>query len=185
MKAEELHPIFKECCLKTSTRYAMDHPFSQGGYWCATDGRILVRQKTDEPDSDGKYPDTASVWRADELYEPEPMPLDVTAECKNCDGSETQKCEECQGTGECVCRCDHEHECGYCDGRGSWDCRCNLGKHYDAGTYLIAGGFVRLILKHGGLIFQPKDKAANKTPFRFTIGDSIEGLVMPMEKEKT
>lgn len=68
----------------------------------------------------------------------EPMPVDLSAlarfanygaglrDCQACDNKRTQECDDCDGTGEVTCECehgyDHEHDCDECDGDGTVEC---------------------------------------------------------------
>jgi len=105
----DIHPIFADCCAKEDSRYAMQSPWIAGGYRYATDGRIIVREATTEPDTshetNRRSPDPTQLgWNKARLVElklptsiPDPM-LVKCLDCMNWPKKERQHCETCNGT---------------------------------------------------------------------------------------
>jgi hypothetical protein len=136
--------------------------YNKGGFKCATDGRIAVRIKSDEPDTDGNFPDLEICFgvpykKIDPAKITKPT-LDVTEHCFECDNGKVyfgwEQCKSCHGDGICKCGCPVEHECGKCGGSGgvypkSVVCRFCDGKmkgyyEYEFEGYYYKGHYMKI-----------------------------------------
>jgi len=86
---------------------------------------ILIRAKTDEPDSEGRVPKISEIFSTKWSYlkddSPILMPPEVVGKlCNHCNGDKYQRlrCDMCNGSGRHKCECETKHECGYCEGIG-------------------------------------------------------------------
>ncbi len=107
---------------------SLDKPWVAGGIRFATDGRILVCEPTDDPDTDlSVYPKRKPPTATGKLYGQaiaancdQLLPVDVP-DCPECGQSglvEYWICSECEGNGEQECDLGHMHDCGKCGGHG-------------------------------------------------------------------
>ncbi len=121
-------------CHPGGLKYDLKSPFVHGGYLCATDGRILVRVKTNLlNDTEKRLPDIKSIL---ELYDfvaekPESLttPCSELILCPEClsSGRKQKTCPTCDGGGMCYCTaCDNYNNCDTCDGNGT--VRSNVGE---------------------------------------------------------
>ncbi len=69
-----LDPIFEACCDPEAVRYDLSTPFIRDGYVAATDGRIMVRQKTGSKRQDKGTPNANTIFSLT-AYESEPLAL--------------------------------------------------------------------------------------------------------------
>lgn len=191
--AMKLHPIFAECVAKEwlGTRYSIETTWVAGGWLYATDSRICVRCKTDEPDSIDPHADT-NLARG---YPPvaalfvgkwHDTPLKLPAEVK----CEESKCRDCEGTGtvtlcsECECT-GRDCECKSKANRTSFPCEeCDHGivrtwPSIDFGKVALGGRYVAILIRHNCRAFAWKGKNAANKPVRFSF-DGGEGLLMPV-----
>ncbi len=129
-------------CGEGGSRHAFTKPFVRGGWRNATDGRILVRVPSNEPDTEGKWPKMGELFlrkwnriNAVALV----VPGRGTEECRDCYGTRFIhiECCDCEGSGSCECNdCGDRHKCAACRGRGvvrtGRDCRVcqGTGKEY-------------------------------------------------------
>jgi hypothetical protein len=109
------------------------NPFVRGGWKYATDGKIIIRIKTDEPESETgigitkascehviglvlECPTSAEMW-------PKSDGKTQSVKCEICKGygkSGVVECPECDGEGEVECyHCGHDMECEKCFGEGN------------------------------------------------------------------
>jgi hypothetical protein len=194
----KLHPIFQACCAEKKTRYVTDKPYIQDGWLYATDGRIVVRTPSSEPDTEGRGPkNTNDVFAGDFDDEPTPIPdTDYPTEktvCPHCGGAKDfeDKCEECEGCGRTRCfECGRSWDCPECKGTGKVDgcgqCEGD-GSVWPTPTsieiapgYGISNRYSALLLAHGATgLYLPVRKHLPGEPAKFTIGP-IEGRLMPM-----
>ena len=174
-----LPPIFADCVHTEDGRYKMSAPFVSGEYVSATDGRICVRMPKAGidlsviPPCEKAPPLDGLAWNK-EYGLPLPVP-EIEPE------PELEDCETCNGTGQHWCGdCEAEHDCGQCDATGKKDV---VYKPIDCGGPTPLGsGYVRKLFKHGAKLYPPVGGDQFR-PWRFTIGNNIEGLLMPMRKE--
>ena len=114
-------------CATENSNFTMTQVFVRGGYKCATDGRIGVRIKCDDRDTDGNFPKIEVAFGAEfkgiepiKIAEPS---MDVETRCEMCEGGkefyDLRECEGCGGGGKCECPCPTTHNCGKCGGDGS------------------------------------------------------------------
>lgn len=170
-EARNIHPIFMDCVGKENVRYAIAHPWVSGGYRYATDGRIIVRQRTDEPDSpeaDGiKYPPAKNLGWDRAKYAADPLTLpDIP------DEDIVKECPRCAGMGRRDCDMGHDHECDSCEGEGEHVETC----WFEVGPVLLASPLVRIINRHGAKVFS----GGTDKPVRLELELwGIEGIVMP------
>lgn len=173
-----LHPIFVDCCANQNGRYTVDRSFVKNGWRYATDGRIVVRESTDEletkvPLDCPPFPDCSSLAWTDPVIGIMKLP-DAIDECVR------ERCECCRGSAAIECadpNCDFRHECA-----------CETGYHESeaADFYEILDGklavrisavYLRLLIKHG-----IKDVELVKTDPQYVIrfncaGAAITGLL--------
>lgn len=175
----ELYQLF---CKREKSRYNLDAPFYQDGWWIATDSRVLIRRKSDAQDSEGNHPKCGVVIdRIGSVAEWNPWP--EIAMCEGCvqDGYRIVECGNCGGDGKCnQCRCENEHDCGECHGEGTVTdiCECRTTR-IDIGGKPIASYYVWLIGQLGGVEFGVVPNYDNVF-FRWPEG---EGVVAAMKKE--
>lgn len=165
-----LHPIFAECVASPDEemRYALKAPFVRGGFVYATDGRICVRAKSDAPDTEGQFPDTAGLgWNRDTsvvIALPEQLPEQPV-----------NKCTGCKGNGFVQCDFGHEHSCEDCDGKGN----VRPTVRVKVGESDINLRWASILKRHGCVLYKPAKPTA---PIYFTF-DGGDGIVMPMLPE--
>lgn len=179
-------------------RYELDQPWVVDGWKCATDGRILVRERY----ADSKAFDTPTTGRAipklDRVIEPmlALTPDRFSVPFPPHDGALEESCAFCGGSGKT------EVECKACDGTGSKEegvtcptckglimvagpdpCRwcCGLGqqlKHVTLAGRLLSGRYVKLI--HDAL---PNPRYSlhgrPKEALYFVFGETGQGVLMP------
>lgn len=111
----------KPFCDPDSVCYALVTPWNSGGWTYATDGHVLVRIPTGDPDTsdDKRRPAIPQEWFATER------------EWKWTTWPKRRRCQECGGAGDRQTKCDHcsaasRKRCADCDGTGliTLDCRC-------------------------------------------------------------
>jgi len=157
--------------------WSTTRPFAHDGWMYATDNAILVRVKTDEPDTSSREGEIIpKAYKMFEAFPSEHAQWDRWRSYPLVQHSST--CPECDGTGQVECdRCGHVAAgCTKCDG---------LGVIEKAKCRQI--GFVMIAMKYDQLIRSlPKVECVMPTDadapvaFRFEGG---EGLVMPMAQE--
>lgn len=115
MTHEEIMGLFHE---QYGNLYDIGNVFVRDGYEYATNARILIRRKTDKPNTEGKFPDVNEVFKgyprsdATRVMLSDPGVGEVVI-CEN------QKCPECDGEGGTTCdECNHETVCEHCGGKG-------------------------------------------------------------------
>ena len=117
--------------------YKINRIWVQDGYENATDGRIIVCEKTDKPSNyDGSFPDATKLLFGKDFSQcVNPFPAaerSTETECQYCSGSgeKTEECPTCghdRATGE---------DCERCDGLGmSWK-SATIGGCFYSGYYL-------------------------------------------------
>lgn len=145
----------KPFCAAEQGRYLIDTPWVKGGWKNATDGKLLVRLRTDEPDTpvDEKAPrpNTTPLFDASmnacrgtksDLL---PFPIHSgerdKADCMFCNGTGagSDVCKTCDGKGECP-HC--EAICPDCDGTGDIRNYSKACKECDGDGH----GFVPMVL---------------------------------------
>ena len=109
-----------------NSKFTLSKVFVKGGYRCTTNGRMAIRIKCDEPDTEGNFPKLDDAFN-EPFSEINPIKI-VTPElevyhiCPECDNGRIyynfQECTECYGLGTCRCGCPTEHACGTCGGDG-------------------------------------------------------------------
>jgi hypothetical protein len=144
--------------------------------------------------------------------EPLRLPKVKVQDCPRCKGSRIQPagtCPECDGGGEdesaALCECPHctgSHDCEMCGGKGSipegpcMDCDGtgvagvgNEGRFVVPGVHKVSHRYLALLTKHKAKLFAPvkvKSKIGDRevdSPFRFTVGEWAEGVVMGLSME--
>lgn len=119
-------------CDPEATRFPLGLPFVQGGFLCATNGRIAIRVPSSDPDTTpengGRLPRMADIFKSMpkniSRYEawPEAKYSHQERDCLTCKGKgrvNQHPCQECDGDGMVECEtCGHEDECKVCDGHG-------------------------------------------------------------------
>jgi len=112
---------------KEDTRYELSKVFVKNGYKCATDGRVAVRIKCDEPDTEGNFPDLNECLEKKTTFpgpvEIEKPSVEANKLCEKCHkgkiGYDFEICSVCEGSSECQCtECENIHECEHCRGEG-------------------------------------------------------------------
>jgi len=173
----DIHPIFNESCGDDSGRHTLSNPWVRDGVRYATDGRILVWQKCNEPDTPDINPPNAELLIRDLVgkgkHESEPVTIpefDFPPLMKTCDN--------CNGRGLCdKCECETEHECGACDGSGEV-ARSRVPIQL-ADKYRVMDLYLDCLRRHGATVYLPTHKAR---PAYFTIDGGIKGVVMPVDR---
>jgi len=172
MIEEKLHPIFADCCAQKNCIYDIDKPFVQNGFAYATDAKIIVRQKTDAPDTDVVVPSVGDLFddfRGGQSVEIPEVEFDERI------------CEECGGKGEWICtECKQDVICSACEGNGNFSdpllfvpLSCGFG---------ISNRYAAILYRHGvRTACLPDDP---DRPCRFYVGEDIEGLLMSIRKGK-
>lgn len=179
-------------CAGEDTRYALTKTFVTDGHLTATDGRIIVRIPTEEPEiNDRPVPDIAALFN--KQFEEFPA-FDmysinmVRIKCSLCAGKGKVKldCETCGGDGRCMCPCcGSDTYCEDCDGDGKAsdevDCyQCSgAGRVFDnvkIGGKMFNGHYINKILCY---LPHPKAVAISQDIgcLRFTF-DGGEGLLV-------
>jgi len=173
-------------CADENLRYNLDHPWVRGGYKIATDGRICVRVKTDEPDTvpgEGeRYPDIDALFKElDEkiaAWHPMPTALPYNApswdNCPVCGGSAQLGC--CPQCGMFGGRDKDLLDCRHCDGKGTLELVCSIT--LDKRRYSVE--YIRDIMSLPALEYgELNEEAARRNPahnplaFRFDGGDGL------------
>lgn len=102
-------------CAEECTRYSIDAPWVADGWRYATNGTVIVRVPTTEPDTDdGQRRPDGGLWFRDLPVCSEPWP-EHGGEMKHPD------CATCKGTGRTRCECpvcfnSHWRRCSVCGG---------------------------------------------------------------------
>lgn len=179
-------------------------PWVKGGYEYATDGKIIARRRTDQPDNFTDHHSTRiniAAWfefsemgePTSEVEAPSPTPC---PECAGVGKVNFVPCAACIGTGDLECSCGHQHECEECNGEGKIksplgklsecpDCD-GLGSFWNhAGTKLagmvIQDKYLALIVGHGAEIRAATSRGLRgDRVFYFKAGE-VDGLLMPMK----
>lgn len=184
-------------------RYDLRAQFVHKGYRYATDGRILVRVRCDEPDTTGRpLPNVEGMLESsgaswDDCDKTIPPPHGTrkgwkTVDC-DCGGPEYEDCDTCDGNGFYTCEhCGSEVDCEECDGEGSSmtvpKCaRCGGDEFYSVQVTLAAyvkiggrtydGEHVNKILALGDA--RCGEPNAKNGSLSFVVGD-VQGIVMPI-----
>lgn len=197
---KDIHPIFQACCAEVIGHLKIITPFVTNGWLYATDGRIIVRTPSTDPNTEGRLPDAGGVYYYGEFdKEPTPIPsVNYPTEkvvCPECDGvlGIERKCKECGGNREIDCReCDRAMDCPECYGTGTVE---GCGKCEGDGLvwptpepievapdYGLSNRYLALLLQHGAKLYLPM--GLNHRPAKFTVGADIEGRLMPMTLAK-
>jgi len=171
MTEEKLHQIFADCCAQKKSIYDIDKPFVQNGFAYATNAKIIVRQKTDAPDSDGKLPDVNALFdefRGDQIVEIPEVEFHEHI-CEECNGRGIWVCNECK---QCVI-------CDACEGEGKFSdplsfvpLSCSFG---------ISNRYAAILYRNGvRTACLPDDP---DRPCRFHVDEDIEGLLVRTIKD--
>ena len=186
----------KQYCAKGKMRFDIDQSWNYKGYSYATDGKMMIRIPTTEPDTlDGKFPenvDTEFNWLAPvSIVETENL---KRVECPTCHGYGLPilKCDACDGRGEHYCsRCEDAHDCANCQGTGDYpdhdstakcpDCNGNKGGfNKRVGNRIIAYFYINKIQRLPNVRYQTCGKPEDAMRFTF---DGGEGIIMPLTSE--
>ena len=117
----------KKFCGEANRKYDFTKPFVIDGYKYATDGRIGVRVKCDEPDTEEVLPKIKHLFDKDKLeylpgrpiFKPSNLEKVRCSECSSGKVGIYAECDTCGGSGEHYClQCDASHGCGVCFGDG-------------------------------------------------------------------
>ncbi len=168
-------------CSRDETRSSIMHPFSQGGYVYATDGRILVRLDCGEDypeQSSPKIEGNGFPFDHDKINEEDWIPVPRIEP-----PSAEDICKKCRGRGHAIVRCEYcgeEHECTWCK-----ECKgtgARIGKYaIPIGHAHFAANYLRLLHEElpGAVIEKncPKEDMS-----RFRCGDVL-GYLMPVRVE--
>jgi hypothetical protein len=188
-----LHPIFRECVDIHTTKVVVDRPFIQGDirgdFVYCTNGRMLVRTPVSAV-GEGRAAAIRAAIPADRriitrdgifaMFALGPWDADPIAIPDGLD--ETSPCPECKGTGKILTMAEHNQdwECEDCDGSGRWD---NHDPNRFPGRYYIASCYLARLARHGASIHLPVSRLST-APALFTIGELVDGLVMPMDADR-
>jgi len=157
----------QDFCSTDDCRESIMTPFVRDGWKYATDGRIMVRIKTDEPDDSGqphKRPNAAKLFEGFDVSKLEAFNL---PELK---GVENQTCRYCSGNGVQTCSLGHDHDCDECDTTGLTE----KWPEQDIGKARFSERFLVKIKNLPGLRFYP---TTAETPALFTF-DNGEGILL-------
>jgi len=193
--------LTKYCAPEHELREELKKPFECDGYYCATDGAMIVMVKEWDglvgigPDYDklrrvvGLINATYKGYKAlDDIEEPK------RRDCEHCGGSgKVTICPDCGGKGAVECDRGHLHDCDKCASTGvlngkDADCDECDGKGWryaDSCAVRVLGGYMNYkyvaILKDLGakIVQSNKDDPVSMFVFRFPGG---RGGVMPMVK---
>lgn len=173
-------------------RRQLDEPRVQEGWLYASDGAILVRVPSDEPDFEWKgLPlNLGHVCRDLPPENPKPWPsvnlIDGIGCCVECEGYgkvSVVECEMCEGTGIDECpHCQREEDCEECDGEGVIGEKC--GKCNGQGRYLHSCiqvvGELRIKAKYDRMIRSlPNVRFSVENEVVIFEFDGGQGIVMP------
>lgn len=194
--------LTKYCAPESELRDYLKKPFECDGYFCASDGAIIIMTKDWNGDL-GICPDYDKIHKIvdvinatykgyttlDDVEEPE------KEYCKECGGSGRMgRCPDCEGAGEVECDLGHLHDCNNCRGDGvvkggddvdCLDCQGNGWEYVNYGIVPVLGGYmnykyVAILNDLGAKIVQSdKNDPRSLYVFRFQGG---RGGVMPMRK---
>lgn len=165
-------------CDPNPWRYSIAKPFVQGGWWCATDGRILVCTpayghpesvpSTDHNGNPGKFPNCKELLGLIDKVEVWHEELPSLPTCPHCKGTgkKNQPCE----CSECDNKHVSEHDC---------DCHVEIGNCYLATKYLLK------VLTLPGVKWGVVDPASEKGIIFLRFDGGGMGGVMPLDKKKT
>lgn len=155
-------------------RYPIHKPWVANGYKYASNGWICVRQKCDEPATEGTWPDAASLFnRPRATWSETPLTIpDIKPK--------TEECSWCNGKGYRTCDLDHEHECGNCNDTGmitTWEVLDF------APGFALAGKYAAIAFHYGFTVYPPvsPDKS---TPLYGSRPDGTEAVFMPLSVEE-
>ena len=207
-----LHPIIPECVGPAGFTLNIDKPFPRDGYVYATNGHICVRQrgaKCDPPD--GETPPVEGLDWTREHYAEAPLVIDPAllpepppdVACRQCSGTGKQvRCKECDGSGIVICDYDYDHDCPECKGKGVFAAKADDPKAESCnscygtvkadpdyrpclwpGVAAVSKRYVRLLIRHGGKLY-PRVDGRLTHPLYLTVGDDVDGLVMPLKPQK-
>lgn len=189
----KIHPIFRVCLSPGGgVRHDTNQIAVRGGWRFATDGKIIVRETTDAPETACGLPSQEKLGWERSLFSDDPVALvrpgkPTTVKCRECDGKYRGKtCDVCQGKGR-----RYQKLCLHCLGHGRWaDCHfCDEGKMIvaspiDFGAFALSDYYVRLIFPWVKEVF-PRKQHSENCPVYFRVRNSeIEGLLMPVAKCK-
>lgn len=158
-------------CSINECRMGIMTPFAFNGWKYATDGRVCVRVKTDEPDDSGephKRPDASKLFAGFNVEGLQPFDIPPPK------GLATNRCRYCNGNGVRTCDLGHDHDCDECDGTGEveeWPSQ-------DIGACRFSERYLSKIITLPGLKFYPTS-AENPALFTF---DGGEGTLAQMRK---
>ena len=193
----EHHPIFDDCMADEDSYYGLNCLQVKDGWQYASDGRIAVRERCNDPDTINKKTIDWNHAFVGGTYRNEPTLIPSTnydlepSTCNKCNGKSVHstECPDCEGYGtiECI-ECEHERECEKCDATGKIGAcsECdNKGIKLAApvtiqleDSYGIADRYLALLAKYNANLYLPVS-LNDRTSAKFTIGKSIEGRVMP------
>ncbi len=172
----------------------LEKPWVKDGYEYVSNGRILIRIKTDKPDTEGRHPNAKDLFEQQKEIPPVEIKLPdriVDQACDDCFGSGIRhcKCESCDGKGSHRCECGDTHGCRDCDSSGnielSGKCPACDGtgwgyKHLQIHGLKLHGFYIAMIVKN---LPEPKAIAINESSMSFTFLGG-EGLLCSL-KEKS
>ena len=123
-------------------------PFYQAGWLVATDRRVLIRRRSDAPDTTDRRVPTIGPVMSPIAYVVEWHQWPEVSPCEACDRTGWKKvpCSSCGGTGICTCHCGDEHDCGCEDGAETHACDCRtVTDAIDMGGTMFARHYVWLV----------------------------------------
>ncbi len=167
--------FMERICPPEGSKYAIEKPWRDGDFLYATDGRIAAKWRTpltttdgrifEEPVAGRKWPPINDVMVGD---------WEQGVSGISCAPVSTEECGECCGTGYVSCNLGHEHECPAClDGRVETNEAVFIERFPSLGRK-----YVYAIVACGGVLYPRKDGNKERA-VRFTIGDDVEGVLMP------
>ena len=179
------------CAAEADAYRDLSAPFYKGGWWVATDGRVIVRRRsTATPDTSerGRLPNSQPIFEkiaAVKKWEPWPK-AEPCGVCNDNCGRRVVVCEMCMGGGKCTsCRCEREHDCGSCDGTGDavdlCQC-CTIESAVKIGHGHFSQHYVWLVGQLGKVEWGYASKS-KRSPLFFRCGD-IEGALMGLDTHK-
>lgn len=145
-------------CDPETSRFAINKPFNQKGFTCATDGRVIVRIPTDEPDTpatDKKIPDVSQLaWNHAACTQWKPLKKAKRKKVteihqQGCPKCETCPCDECEGEGFLLTVNGIERDCHDCEGSG-------FGNRSTSCPECHGTGYVHYVFDLGGALIAPR-----------------------------
>lgn len=163
----------QQFCLRSSenkSTYSLSSPWVRSGKMYATDGRIMLRVDTNEPDTTGDNPPPIHLVPFEAVYDA-PIAIPLLADLAPL----VERCGTCQ-RGRHDCTCGHSHTCGKCGG-SYW---IETDAVSAVGPVLLADKYLWMLRSIEVTKIQPAAVSPAKQPVYFR-GNGFDGVLMPCD----